>query len=172
MIKKNFKYILGVITGVLLCSGVVYAANLLASNIAYDNTNSGMKDSNNNDVTTVQGAIDVLYDKAENAGVPGDAIDFSTINTNTTKKVLASSKGVCINRNNKLNCFKINNWSEEQNHIQQVFSDISCNVDSSYVDCEASDFNCRVYSDDHVYCRDLSDNSGCTVYGNGLVICI
>ena len=166
--KNKLKLIFAFILGICVTSGVVYAANLLASNIAYDNTNSGLKDSNNQDVTDVQTAIDVLYSKTANAGIP---IDPNTFQTNTAKTVLASSKGVCIKRNNKLNCFKINNWAEEQNHIQQVFSDIICTVDSSYVGCVASDFICDVSSGGSVYCEGNSDDSYCFVASDGAVSC-
>ena len=53
---------------------------------------------------------------------------------------------VCINRNGTEHCFKSNNWEEEQNHIQQVYSDISCFVDSSRVSCNAPGFYCIVRS--------------------------
>ena len=53
--------------GAIIFGGIgVFASDILASHITYDNTTSGLKDSNNQDVTTVQGAIDVLYDKANN----------------------------------------------------------------------------------------------------------
>ena len=60
------KYIIGILIGIVLSSGVVLAGNIFASNIPYDNSRSHLKDSNNQDVTTVQGAIDALYIKADN----------------------------------------------------------------------------------------------------------
>jgi len=162
-IKSNIKVVVAFIIGAILFGGSAYvlATTIASSSVAY--TENGQ--------TTVEGALTDLYQKAATAGVPGDAIDFSTLNTNTAKRVLASSKGVCINRNNKLNCFKINNWAEEQNHVQQVFSDISCNVNSSYVLCYASDFRCYVRSDGDVLCTDRSDDSDCRVYSDGSVYC-
>ena len=159
----NIKTVVAFILGIIISGTTVYAATILfASNqVSYDNTSSGMS------ATNVQDALDELYTKAQNM-VP---IDPNTFNTNTKKTVYASSKGVCIKRNNKLNCFKINNWSEEQNHIQQVFSDISCNVNSSYVDCNASDFHCYVRSNGYVYCNDQSDRSLCDVPADGSVYC-
>lgn len=68
-VKKNLKTIIAFIIGVVISSGVVYASGVLASAITYDNSQSGLKDNNDNDVVDVQTAIDVLYDKATNAGV-------------------------------------------------------------------------------------------------------
>ena len=159
----NIKTVVAFILGIIISGTTVYAATIIfnSNQIGYDNTRSGMS------VTNVQDALDELYTKAQNM-VP---IDPNTFNTNTAKTVYASSKGLCIKRNNKLNCFKINNWSEEQTHIQQVFSDISCNVYSSYVDCNASDFRCYVYSNGIVGCIGRSDLSSCSVDTGGSVSC-
>jgi hypothetical protein len=162
--KNKVKLLLAFILGIAVTSGVVYASNLLASDVAYDNTQSGLT------ATNVQSALDELNTKA-NTWIDPSYIDFGTLATNTAKTVLASSKGVCIKRNNKVSCFKVNNWAEEQNHIQQVFSDISCYVDSSIVSCSASDFTCGVYSDGFVDCDDDSGSSYCTVNSGGTVKC-
>ena len=163
LIKRNVKTILAFVIGVIISGGAVYAASILANQVTYDNTSSGLTS------TTVQGALDELNAKAANSG--GVPIDPDTFQTNTAKTVYASNKGICIKRNNKLNCFKINNWAEEQNHIQQVFSDISCDVFSSLVDCDASDFDCLVHSDGRVLCIDNSDDSNCSVNSDGSVNC-
>jgi len=65
-IKNNLKTILAFIIGIVISGGVVYASSILASTINYDNSRSGLKDNNDNDVEDVQTAIDVLYDKAIN----------------------------------------------------------------------------------------------------------
>lgn len=52
------------ILGLILCGSVVYAGVFRAYDITYDNTSSNLVDDNNNDVTNIQDAIDVLYDKA------------------------------------------------------------------------------------------------------------
>ena len=163
LFKKNVKLVIGIIIGGVVFGTLgVYAATILASNqVVYDNSSSGIS------ATNVQDALDELYTKAKNM-VP---IDPNTFNTNTAKTVYASSKGVCIKRNNKLNCFKINNWAEEQTHIQQVFSDISCSVDSSNVYCIASDFDCSVHSNGIVRCYDYSSRSACNVLSSGFVNC-
>lgn len=168
--KKNIRLIVVLLVGFLIGGSlvVVIADTLFANQVSYDNTNTTGLSSN------VQDALDELYDMAQNAGDAGiddNSIDFSTIQTSTLKTVLASSKGVCINRNNKLNCFKRKNFAEEQNHIQQVFSDISCDVGSSDVCCTTSDFDCCVGSSGYVDCFNLADNSYCVVDWDGSVTC-
>ena len=59
--SKLFFFILGLI---VMGSIEVVASEIFANNITYDNSTSHLKDSNNQDVTTVQGAIDALYTKA------------------------------------------------------------------------------------------------------------
>lgn len=73
--------------GVILSGTVVYAAIYRAQDISYDNTNSNLVDDNNN-VTNVQDAIDVLYDKANKGGEVYDAI---FINSNTTSPYTITS---------------------------------------------------------------------------------
>ena len=165
-LKNNIKLFLGIIIGGIVFGTIgVYAAILYASSdVSYDNTTSGLTSTN------VQDALDELYTKANTRIDPNIELN-KIVTTNTTGRVYATSSGVCIVRKGKLSCFKTNNWSEEQNHIQQVFSDVSCRVDSSYVYCDASDFNCYVYSNGRVRCSDYSDNSYCYVRSDGSVSC-
>ena len=59
-IKKHYKFILGIVVGLVLSSLVAYAATAVASsNVSYSNTASGLSS------TTVQGAIDELNEKAK-----------------------------------------------------------------------------------------------------------
>ena len=59
-IKKNHKFILGYIFGIITLGSVVYATIINSSDIVYDNTNSGITSTN------MQGAIDELYEKSQN----------------------------------------------------------------------------------------------------------
>ncbi len=160
-LKKNYKIYIGIIIGAVIFGSLgVYAATVIsATSVSYtDNSSLG--------ATNVQDAIDKLYAKTDN-----QYFDIATAKANTTGKVFASKKGVCISRNKTVYCFKINNYDVEKNHIQEVFSDVSCDVSSSLVDCLASDFNCDVYSDGYVSCNDQSDSSDCYVYSSGSVSC-
>ena len=57
-IKDNYKFLIGVIVGLLLSATGVYAANTIySSNVTYDNSNSGLE------ATNVQDALDETYNK-------------------------------------------------------------------------------------------------------------
>lgn len=160
-LKKNYKIFIGIIIGAVIFGSIgVYAASVISA------TNVGYSDNSSLGATNVQNAIDKLYAKADN-----QYFDFATAKANTTGKVFASKKGVCISRNKTVYCFKTNNWNVEKTHIQEVFSDVSCPVHSYYVSCDASDFYCRVYSNGNVLCGDQSDYSRCNVYSDGDVDC-
>ena len=57
LIKKNYKFILGMIIGLIWSSGIAYAATILfdSDEVSYDNTTSGLS------ATNVQSALDELY---------------------------------------------------------------------------------------------------------------
>lgn len=159
--KKNVKLVIGIIIGAVVSGGTVYAATVLAaSQVSYTK----------NSQSTVDGALDTLFTRA-NTWINPSYIDFTTLATNSKKTILASKNGICIKRNNKVSCFKINNWAEEQNHIQQVFSDISCSVNSSSVYCYASDFGCGVFSNGRVRCNVGGSSVYCYVNSDGSVNC-
>ena len=57
-IKKNYKFIIGFVLGLVVASTSVYAANTIYSkNVTYDNSNSGLE------ATNVQDALDETYTK-------------------------------------------------------------------------------------------------------------
>lgn len=113
--------------------------------------------------------------------------DFPTTSTTppSGKNVYAAKYkdgqyGVCIKRNGKEHCFRARNYKVEAKHVQEVFSDVGtydsstglgCYVDSSYVDCYASDFYCYVRSTGGVYCRDYGASEDCSVFSAGSVRC-
>ena len=100
-----------------------------------------------------------------------DTTDYLTLGKNVFVKLEGEQKSVCIVRNGNLSCFKNNNWDEEKNHVQQVFSDISCDVSSSLVGCDASDFDCSVDSSGDVFCDDFGSYEYCDVRSDGSVNC-
>ena len=141
----------GMVLGGIITGGGVYASTVVASNVSYSNASSGLS------ATTTQQAIDELYKKADN-----QYFDLATAETNSTGKVFASKKGVCIFRNGKTHCFKANNYSVEKNHIKEVFSDGSCkSYNSDYIDCYQSntDDHCGANLDGIVSCRSGSNAS-------------
>ena len=156
--------IVSFVVGLIICGGVVYAANLLASEVAYDNTQSGLT------ATNVQSALDELNTKA-NAWIDPSVLNGKGYYTNSAKSMIATQGGILLIRNGTTHLIRNNNWSEEKDHIQQVFSDISCSVDSSSVSCNASDFKCGVRSNGIVNCYDQSGGSYCNVGSSGIVYC-
>ena len=166
IIKHNA---LGFIVGAVMFGSLgVYAATVIAA------SNVGYSDNNDLGAVNVQDAIDKLNTKATTKVAEAELkCPSGKICTETNSKgtIFASKIGICINRNNIFQCFKINNYDVEKAHIQQVFSDGSCTVNSSGVDCNASDFYCRIYSDGFVNCYDNSASSYCSVYADSSVEC-
>ena len=70
-IKDNNKVLFGFALGILLTATTVYGATKLfdSENVGYDNTYTGFKDSNNQDVEDVQTALDELYTKANSCSI-------------------------------------------------------------------------------------------------------
>ena len=163
--KNMFGFILGAI--IFTVVGVVAAISISSAQVTYTG----------NSQSTVEGALNDLYIKANTWVNPSDVyFDLATAKSNTAKNVFASNKGVCINRNNNVYCFKINNYDYEKNHIQQVFSDINCYEGSTDITCYASDLNCMVSSYGWVFCQDTpssleGEDLSCYVYPNGSVDC-
>ena len=174
-IKRNTT---GVIIGAVFfggITGVVAATALTAADVTYTGNNQ----------TTVKSALDDLYTKANQPKGKNNTVyfafgepttsstqDYTTLNKKVFVALNGGQKSVCIIRYNKLQCFDSNNWAIEKDHIQQVFSDISCYVSSSEVEClNASDFECSVDSDGYVSCGHLGTDTNCTVYGSGSMSC-
>jgi len=82
-------------------------------------------------------------------------------------------KGVCLYRNFELGCFKAGTsyWSENKNLVQSFFSNITCDVESTYVSCEDDFFICGVTVDGYVHCGDNGVGEGCNVDAYGNVNC-
>lgn len=57
-IKDNKKIFIGILIGMLISSGSVYAASIISKDVSYDNSNSKLTSTN------VQGAIDEVYKTA------------------------------------------------------------------------------------------------------------
>ena len=195
--KKNVKLVIGIIIGGVVFGTLgVYAETILAADqVSYDNLSSGIS------ATNVQGAVDELYTRADKWLNPNDMgtpqyyastgmykgscalydcrilPNFPTTTTRPSGKnvYLGSYEdgqyGVCIQRNGKEHCFRGRNYKAEVKHIQEVFSDISCVVDSSKVNCNALDFSCEVNSDGYVDCSDNGTGEKCIFDVAGTVSC-
>ena len=94
--KKNYKFLIGLVVGLGISIGGVYAATAIAgSGVTYSNSSSGLTS------TTVQGAIDELYTKTDirNSGNFVSAYKYSTA---TSTKCITGEESTCV----KSTCYK------------------------------------------------------------------
>ena len=85
-IKQKYLLFIGILIGIILSGATVYAATqIMATDVVYDNTASGLKKSNGEDVTNAQEALDVLSQKAERIE---QLVDLKSINANGTGGVI------------------------------------------------------------------------------------
>ena len=96
VIRSNYKIFIGVLIGLIISLGGVYAATTIAgSSVTYSNTTTGLSS------TTVQGAIDELYTKSDirNADKFVAAYKYSTA---TSTKCITGEESTCV----KSTCYK------------------------------------------------------------------
>ena len=160
-----------------------YTMQMAIYNIPYDQTNIKAKNFKGHfaieNVNCVMEEItEPTYYYAFGTPTTSSPTDYTTLGYNVFVRDDTpdeTTRELCIVRtegNPGLHCFKTNNYEVEQQHVQDVFSDISCEVGSSDVDCIASDFNCYVHSIGYVDCYDYSANGGCHVSSDGSVECL
>ena len=202
--KKNIICFLlgGVVFGTI---GVYAATTLLSQSVYYNNSTSGATSTNvQGAIDELYTRANTWINPNNNFGTPQyyafgkykgwcsstdttckSYADFPTTATTppSGKNVYAvkyedGQYGVCIQRNGKEHCFRGRNYKAEAKHVQEVFSDISCDVRSSsvYFDgasvyCDAADFNCNVNADGQVGCYDYGTNDSCSVITGGWVFC-
>ena len=197
----NIKTVVAFVLGLIISGTTVYAATILfnSNQVGYDNTSSGISATNvqdaldelytrantwinpNNNFGTPQYYAFGIYkgwcsstdNCNSNAGFPTTSTSAPSGKNVYATKYEDGGYGVCINRNGTPHCFRGRNWAYESQHVQKVFSGAndSCNVYSSYVYCNASDFNCYVYSDGTVFCFVNGTPANCRVNGTGYVDC-
>ena len=145
--KNKIVPIIAFVIGALVFGGVgVYAGSVAASNITYDNINSHMKDSNNNDVIDVQTALDVLYNRAQNIKTKDNTMvysyydsfsnanqiynDFNDVVSYTGKNYFFGMNGnqkfVCFKKNNLAHCFEKDNLEVNKAYLKSIFSCANC----------------------------------------------
>ena len=180
--NKYLKLTLGIIIGVLVSGTTVYAANILFSSeqLSYDNTDSELT------ATNAKEALDELYNKASNSHrIKDNNVTFGYVNSGTdpttdyTRTEVPTyiakngdQKSVCITLDDKLSCFDNNNYIIEKEHVQQVFSDYTCEVKSEEVNCYTTLMFCEIYSDGHVYCGHVEPLlEGCHLFSDNSVSC-
>ena len=194
----NIKIVVAFVLGVIISGLGVYAATVASSSVSYSNTSSGssattVKDAldelytkattwinpNNNFGTPTYYAFGTYKGWCSSTNTNCNSYsDFPTTSTTppSGKNVYAAKYadggyGVCFKRDGTEHCFRGRNWIAEAQHVQKVFSVVSCYGDSSYVNCSARGFNCNVNSNGSVYCFDNGTGANCNVRDFGLVQC-
>ena len=184
-IKKNYKFGLGIVVGLTIAGTGVYAATAISgTNVEYNNTNSKLT------ATTVQGAIDEIYEKSKTHcpdgyictlppsphyafGTPTteSTTDYTTLGSNVFVRLdTDNTKAVCIN-DGGLFCIKNNDYENSVAAIKAHFGEENCSSGSSSVTCESGSFLCAAYSIGYVGCLDNSTNVHCSVDSDGSVKC-
>ena len=178
--NSKTKFILGLILGIILTGGGVYAATIGNSkDVFYDNATSNLSSTN------VQDALDELYDKINNRlttyafGTPtiNSPVDFQEViassGANTFVKKQGSQLSVCLYYYNKVFCMKNGTENFETNNTllnSMTFPGVTCGVNSSEAYCGDNYFDCIASSEGYVSCG-VYDNGYCTVYADGQVEC-
>lgn len=98
------------------------------------------------------------------------SIDYNEVITNnysnTIIKLENEQLSVCIYINNTLECFKNNNFEEEKSHFKTVFGSKNCELESSNVWCNNSNFSCNIYSNGDISCADYINGRLCMINDN------
>ena len=191
--KKHYKFIVGIIVGLILSSVIGYAKTVLTSNeVVYDNTTSKLSSTN------VKDAIDEVNEKATTkleeaknscpdgyecnkipyfAYIIGDFTEKELRAKNITdytavgKNVFAAlgvdgiTGGVGIYDEELLYL----GLEDEENNILKIkehFGENNCTTDGgSLYDCSSSNFDCVVAGDSYVTCKNIKTKESC-LYDN------
>ena len=158
--KNKIVLIIAFVIGALVFGGIgVYAGSVAASNITYDNINSHMKDSNNNDVIDVQTALDVLYSRAKNIKTKDNTMVYSYDDSFSNANYIYSDfndvvsfsgrnyffgmngnqKYVCFKKNNLAHCFEKDNLEVSKAYLKSIFSCANCTCSDTSTSISCSD---------------------------------
>ncbi len=179
--KSKVKFVLGLILGLTLTGGGVYAATTYASKEVYYNNDTSKLSS-----TNVQDALDELYDKINDRlttyafGMPTNSspVDFQEVISSSGSNAFVRKQGsqlsVCLYHANKLFCMKHGkeNWEENKAMLNTTtFPGATCEATDRHVFCEDDSFACTANSDGVVGCYDSSSALLCLVHADGEVDC-
>ena len=181
--NSKTKFILGLILGIILTGGGVYAATIGNSkDVFYDNATSNLSSTN------VQDALDELYQKLnKKVYFFGDTYsdgssalgyqsyltaNFMDIINNLGSKVFVEidingNKSVCIYRDNKVTCLKAGteNWETNKALLNTTtFPGTECEASSSEAYCVDDSLECSTDSNGNVHCLDKDNDRYCGVY--------
>ena len=188
VITHTIAFVLGAIVFVMI--GAYAASTLSSSSVYYDNSKSGGSSTN------VAGAVNELYEMAETY-CPDNyvcstrnpsyhyAFGVPTTSSTTNHKDVVNSSGsrvfmklegtqysMCIYVNNTLECFKNNNYTDEKQHMLNVFGTSNCVIYDTYIDCGMTGYACDIGSDGYIICSDVTSSGYvCEMNASGWMNC-
>ena len=163
IVKNNMKIVIAFVLGIIIAGTSVYAANALfaSSDVGYSNVNTGLKDSNGNNVTDVQTAIDELYKLAPKKCTTspfklGDYVEMTptatSYTTNTTYTGYTSTQTI--------NPSELNLW-----RVININDDCTVEVVSEYVSTTSVYFKGKTGYINYVgYLQELAKQYANTTY--------
>ncbi len=101
----------------------------------------------------------------------------ATTGYNVFNQLYANKKSTCIYRNNSLECFKNNNYTEEKTNMLNVFGSTNCTTTntgstSESTSCTDTQFSCTANINGTVSCTDVTNSASCTVDQTNNATCV
>lgn len=180
-ISNNIKLLIGILIGIIISSGVVYAVNISSANVNYDNTNSGISSSN------VEGALNELYEYASKKMTLNtfeDALYSQTLTTyaagnNNTELNLTKGKYIIATLNTYTGT-STTKASDVDNNIDTT-NILNCTSNNCYIQTLSSSYytktgttilyNSNYLSANHrliLYIVDIKENNDTIIFTNPL----
>ncbi len=200
-LRKNYKFILGMIFGIVISASSVYAATVLTSKeVSYDNTNSKLSSTN------VKDAIDEVNEKATTkleeaekscpdgyecnkipllkyfAFIRGDftaeqiksenITDFSSITKHSFAMFDEDGKINGVCINDgNLFCLKTSDYDNSVSKLKEHFGESSCSISENRFTCDSNQDFYCDAWDGGVECSEMVTYSRCTAYDSGSFNC-
>lgn len=101
----------------------------------------------------------------------------ATTGYNVFNQLYVNKKSTCIYRNNSLECFKNNNYTEEKTNMLNVFGSTNCTTTntgstSESTSCTDTQFSCTANINGTVSCTDETNSASCTVDQTNNATCV
>ena len=152
--KNNIKVIIAFFIGTIISGSIVYGVSVASSSVSY--TRSGSS------VSSVEGALDELYEKA-------DYIKFPPISRNIFAVGTGLNKAVCVRRSERYYCFGINNYSKTKQALESAYQDVGCVTDNGSTRCYGTDTYSAAQEGGLVDSRDYSTNEWIAILNDGSI---
>ena len=160
IIRNNKKLFLGIIIGLIISSVTVYAASGIlfqSSQVSFDNTRAGLKNSHGEDVTTVEEAIETLVNGSCSSSPfkLGDYIDMTPTSTSyTPDRILLGLAEYDTNQGNPSGTTVSDSLNPSQLDVWRVIKinpDCSVEVVSEYASTKTIKFSSKLGYQNYIY---------------------